>query len=319
MKQTLSKPENVEQPEAKAGSSATTCSRLVVSFSGGRSSAVMLDQILERWGDSREIVICFANTGKEEEETLRFVDAVDRNFCRPRGYKVHWLEAIIHHGERKAPTAKEVTYKTANRTGAPFEEAIKKHGIFNKSYPNCTGRLKDEPLNWWVRNVIGWEKGSYDTAIGIRADEIDRVSARKEEMRWLYPLADWGYRKRDVSHYMERFDWDLKLPGDHWGNCDVCWKKSLRKLMTRAKEDPSVFAWWGHMERKYGMVTNGEHQEEPRAFFREGRSAQDIIALAHTKDFEPYEDEKYDNPELFDKWWDVGAGCGESCEIGADE
>lgn len=293
--------------------------RLVISFSGGRSSAVMLDQILHRWRDDRDIVIAFANTGKEEEETLRFVDAVDHHFCKPRGHKVNWIEAIIHHGERKAPTARPVTYKTVSRNGEPFEEAIKKHGIFNKSYPNCTGRLKDEPLNWWVRNVIGWERGSYDTAIGIRADEVDRVSARREKMRWIYPLADWGYKKRDVSQYMQQFDWDLKLAGDHWGNCDACWKKSLRKLMTRAKEDPAVFEWWGHMERKYGMVTNGKEQVEPRVFFREKRSAQDIVAMAYTKDFAPYEDEKYDDPDLFDKLWDIGSGCGESCEIGADE
>ena len=73
------------------------------------------------------------------------------------------------------------------------------------------------------------------------------------------------------------------------------------------------------MERKYGMVTNGEKQEEPRVFFRGNRSAQDILQLSQTTDFEPYEDDKYENPELFDGWWDVGSGCGESCEIGADE
>lgn len=279
----------------------------------------MLDQILERWGDSREIVICFANTGKEEEETLRFVDAVDRNFCQPRGYKVHWLEAIIHHGERKAPTAKEVTYETASRAGEPFEEAIKKYGIFNKSYPNCTGRLKSEPMNWWVRNVIGWEKGSYETAIGIRADEIDRVSARKDDNRWIYPLVEWGFRKRDVSQYMERFDWDLKLPGDHWGNCDVCWKKSFRKLMTRAQEDESVFDWWAEMEEKYGHITRGKSQSENRVFFRDKKSAKDIVKMSKEENFKPYVDEKYDDPDMFDRWWDVGSGCGESCEIGADE
>jgi len=293
--------------------------RLVISFSGGRSSAVMLDQVLHKMGDERDIVIAFANTGKEEEETLRFVDAVDKNFCQPKGYKVHWLEAIIHHGERKAPTAKEVTYETADRTGAPFEEAIKKHGIFNKSYPNCTGRLKDEPLNWWVRNVVGWKRGTYDTAIGIRADEIDRVSVRKDEMRWIYPLAEWGFRKRDVSQYMDRFEWDLKLPGDHWGNCDVCWKKSFRKLMTRAQEDESVFDWWAEMEEKHGHITRGKEQSEDRVFFRDKKSAKDIVKMSKEENFEPYEDEKYDDPDMFDRWWDVGSGCGESCEIGADQ
>lgn len=293
--------------------------RLVISFSGGRSSAVMLNEILERWADDREIVICFANTGKEEEETLRFVDAVDRNFCRPRGYSVHWLECVIRDG-RRGPAAKEVSYKTANRTGKPFEEAIAKYSIFNTGNKGCTRTLKDDPISWWVKNVCRWENGSYQTAIGIRSDEIDRVSTNAKKRMFIYPLADWGFTKRDVSQYMERFDWDLNLPGDHWGNCDACWKKSLRKLMTRAKEDPSVFAWWGNMERKYGMLGNGKTTpKEPRTFYRENRSAQDILTMAQTVDFEPYEDDKFENPELFDRWWDTGASCGETCEIGADE
>lgn len=292
--------------------------RLAVSFSGGRSSAVMVDQVLQKWAGSKEIVITFANTGREEQSTLDFVDAVDRNFCRPRGHRVVWLEAVIN-GKGIGPSAVEVTYEAANTDGGPFEAAIAKHGLFNHSFPNCTGRLKSEPIHWWIRSVIGWEAGSYDTAIGIRADEIDRISPKRKEKRFIYPLADWGWTKRDVSQYMERFDWDLKLPGDHWGNCDCCWKKSLRKLMTRAKENPHVFDWWGRIERKYGMVSAGKPQDEPRVFFRGNRSAQDIVALAHTFDFAPYVDEKFNDPDFFDRWWDTGGGCGESCEVGADE
>ena len=49
-----------------------------LSFSGGRTSAFMLRMVLlhnsaedlARW-----LVVCFANTGKEEEATLRFVRA----------------------------------------------------------------------------------------------------------------------------------------------------------------------------------------------------------------------------------------------------
>jgi hypothetical protein len=291
--------------------------RLAVSFSGGRSSAVMVDQILGKWGNDRDISITFANTGREESATLDFVHAVDLNLCRPRGHRVVWLEAVTR-GPGKGPAAAEVTYETASRNGEPFEAAIAKHGIPCKTHPNCTGRLKVEPMAWWYRHVKEWMPGTYDTAIGIRADEIDRVSSTREKKRLIYPLADWGFRKRDVINYMSRFPWDLQLPGEHWGNCDCCWKKSLRKLMTRAKEDPHVFSWWGRMERKYGTVNRGDgEQEEPRVFFREKRSAQDILALAMTEDFQPWEDARDNIP--FDAWWDLGSGCGESCEIGADE
>lgn len=45
----------------------------VVSFSGGRTSAYMLRQVLDNNEDSSDLVITFANTGKEHPATLEFV------------------------------------------------------------------------------------------------------------------------------------------------------------------------------------------------------------------------------------------------------
>lgn len=286
--------------------------RLAISFSGGRSSAVMLDRCLDRFGESHNIAIPFANTGCEAEETLRFVDAVDRNFCQPRGQKVIWIEAEIH-GEGKGPTAKIVDFDSASRNGEPFEAAIAKHGIFCATHPNCTGRLKVDPINNYLRG-LGWKPKTYDLAIGIRADEADRMSKDRNKNRTIYPLVEEGWRKRDVNEFMARFDWDLDLPHDGWGNCTWCWKKSLRKLMTVANEDSSVFDFPKRMERKYGDM-----KKEKRTFFREYRSAEDILNLARTERFQPYEDDTFDQMELFNELLDVGSGCGESCEIGADE
>ncbi len=288
--------------------------RLAISFSGGRSSAVMLKLCLDKYSETHDILITFANTGSEAEETLRFVDAVDQHFADG---KVVWIEAEFH-GAGRGPTAKVVTHETASRNHEPFEEAVKKHGVFCKTHPQCTSRLKEEPMIAYRRSH-GWEAGSYDTAIGIRADEVDRCSSKAKEKRFVYPLVDAGYRKRDVNLFMRQYEWDLKLPSDAYGNCVWCWKKSLRKLMTVAKENPEAFDFPGQMERKYGMHSNGQQQVEPRVFFREGRSAQDILKLAQTENFQPYVDDKFDQQELFDSVLDVGSGCGESCEIGADE
>lgn len=278
----------------------------------------MTKKLLDRFNDTREILVTFANTGCEHEETLRFVDAVDQHFCKPIGQKVVWIEAEIH-GEGKGPTAKVVDYETADRDGKVFEAAIAKHGVFCKSHPNCTGRLKDEPIHNYLRQS-GWNAGTYQTAIGIRSDEADRMSSKAKERGFIYPLVEEGWRKRDVNEYMAQFDWDLKLPHDGWGNCTWCWKKSFRKLMTIAKEDPSALDFPGRMERKYGMVNKGaEEMTEPRVFFRGNKSAQDILKEAYSTDFTPYEDDKFDQMELFNELLDTGSGCGESCEIGADE
>ena len=68
------------------------------------------------------------------------------------------------------------------------------------------------------------------------------------------------------------------------------------------------------------MVNNSrDEQIEPRVFFRGHRSAQDILKLAQTENFKPYTDAELQQQQLFDPDLDVGSGCGESCEIGADE
>lgn len=288
--------------------------RLAISFSGGRSSAVMLHQCLEEYSDSHDLLITFANTGCEHEDTLRFVDAADKHFCQPKGHKVVWIEAEIH-GPGKGPTAKVVSYETASRNGEPFEAAIAKHGIFCKTHPQCTSRLKEEPMISY-RRQCGWGPGTYDTAIGIRADEVDRMSSRAKERRFVYPLIKHGWTKPKVTAFMAQFDWDLKIPNDAFGNCVWCWKKSKRKLMTVAKAEPWRLDFPGAMERKYGHVTKGaSEQGEPRTFFRGRQSAQDVLRDAFTLNFEPYSDK----PIEWQEELDLGSGCGDSCEIGSDE
>ena len=46
----------------------------VISFSGGRTSGMMLWMTIQAYGGTlpADVVVCFANTGKEEEATLEF-------------------------------------------------------------------------------------------------------------------------------------------------------------------------------------------------------------------------------------------------------
>jgi 3'-phosphoadenosine 5'-phosphosulfate sulfotransferase (PAPS reductase)/FAD synthetase len=204
--------------------------RIAISFSGGRSSARMAELVYDRYGVTHEIKSCFVNTGKEREETLEFVHACDENIFDG---ELVWIESVTH-GAGKGQTAKVVTYETAARNGEPFEAAIQKYGVFGPTHPQCNSRLKTEPMLWW-RKSEGWEPCTYDTAIGIRADEVDRCSSKAKQNRLIYPLVEAGITKGDVNKWCAQFDWDLKLKSDADGNCGECWKKSLRRQLTRRR------------------------------------------------------------------------------------
>ena len=293
--------------------------RIAISFSGGRSSAYMSHIVLQSYGKTHDIKSCFMNTGEEDNRTLDFVHACDKHIF---GGTLVWLEAVIH-GKGIGPTAKVVTYETASRhddgNPTPMELAEAKHGVFGPTHKQCNSRLKTEPMRWW-RTSEGWDPGAYDTAVGIRADEIDRCSKTAKRDRIIYPLIDGGVTKHDANMWCAQFPWDLAIESDAWGNCRWCYKKTLRKLMTVAKADPTVFDNPAKYEKQFGMIHNGKAQPtEPRVHFRGRRTAEDIVRLAQTTDFRDYRDNEQLQPGLFSQELDIGGGCGESCEIGADD
>ncbi len=79
-----------------------------ISFSGGRTSAYMLYRVLQAHHMSlpNEAKVIFANTGKEEEATLKFVDECSKRWNVP----ISWLEYIEVDGEH---SFKQVDYQTA--------------------------------------------------------------------------------------------------------------------------------------------------------------------------------------------------------------
>jgi len=90
---------------------------LVCTFSGGRTSAFMSLFIKNnpKYNDFDKVFI-FANTGKEREETLEFVNKCDKEF----DLNIVWLEANINNEKGIATTYNIVNFKTASRKGQPF-------------------------------------------------------------------------------------------------------------------------------------------------------------------------------------------------------
>jgi hypothetical protein len=264
--------------------------KLLVSFSGGRSSAKMAFLIKRHWGHLYEIVFVFANTGKENEKTLIFADRCDREW----GLGLIWLEAIVN-GDGVACSHRIVDFATASRDGEPFEAVIQKYGIPNMNYLHCTRELKANPIRSYMQS-IGWT--DFVTAQGMRVDEPRRI---KPKDGVIYPLAHtWPTTKAEVLDWWKDQSFDLGLK-DHQGNCDGCHKKSIPKLVRIAQEAPQTFDWWGDMERKYGLAGHNV-DGTPRTFYRGRRSAGDILAMSKLLTLPPLPDEEED------------AGCSESCE-----
>jgi hypothetical protein len=221
-----------------------------ISFSGGRTSAYMTKLILDNWSDRYEFIVLFANTGLEHPKTLEFVNLCDMVF----GFNTVWIESVVHHGKRKAATHKVVDFKTASRKGEPFEEFIKKYGIPNKAFPSCTRDLKVNPMKSYLAS-LGINEREIPTAIGIRADEKRRVNPELAKTHTLvYPLIDvWPTDKQDVLDWWSDQPFDLDID-EFEGNCQGCYKKSLKKHFLQIDRDPSVYDFHRRMEEQYSLV-----------------------------------------------------------------
>ncbi len=291
---------------------------LQISFSGGETSAYLTRWCLANLRDEYDnIEVVFANTGQEHEETLRFVDRCDRHF----GFNTTWVEAVVHHGVRKAPTHQIVDYQTASRDGTPFEESIIKYGIPNYKFKHCTRSLKTNPIESYAKS-LGWD--DWHTAIGIRIDEVDRVSSNAAKHGLIYPfVTHHPVTKQQVNSFWAAQPFRLELK-QYQGNCVWCWKKTFRKHFTLISEDASVYDFPRRMEQLYPRVgpefEKHDRKNDPhyrRTFFRGNKSVEDVFAeYDQVRDsFEPYHDEMQE----FDPDFDVGGGCEESCEVFSDE
>lgn len=222
---------------------------LMISFSGGRSSAYMTDKLLK---DNRfeKVVVCFANTGKESPETLDFVHACDRYW----GGVVRWLEYDA------AVRFREVDYVSASRAGEPYAALIARRRILpNVVWRFCTQELKVRVIKRYMMSV-GCK--FWTNAVGIRYDEPARwaktraIAERERWETWL-PLVDWKVTKHAVLEYWRSMPFDLQLP-EYKGNCDLCFLKGRNRWRRLLSTDPTAADWWIEQER----LTGGTFRKE---------------------------------------------------------
>ena len=268
---------------------------LLVSFSGGRTSAYMTKYVIDKLSSIYDIHVLFANTGEEHEKTLEFIHNCDNYF----NFNTVWLEANVQHGKREGSTYKVVDYKTASRNGEPFEEVIKKYGVPNTAYPHCTRELKLNPMTSYMKTITK----NYITAIGIRADETRRVSKNATKNKIIYPLVDMNIDKEFILDWWKEQAFDLGIE-EREGNCKWCWKKSDKKHMQNIHHNPEWYLFPNTMEEKYSETGGHSDRSIKRYFFRNHRSTKDMFKL--------YDLTKENLLPINDM--ETG-GCSESCEL----
>ena len=274
-----------------------TREKLLVSFSGGETSAYLAKWLIDNKSENYDMVFVFANTGDEEEETLKFVD-----LCASKwNIDIVWVEAVVHHGERVGSTHKVVDFNTASRNREPFKEVIKKYGIPNQNFLHCNREMKLNPIKSYMKS-IGWKK--YKTAIGIRVDEFDRVNKNRVKQRLIYPLvSDKPTTKQEVSHWWSTQDFRLKLRSYNT-NCRTCWKKSDKVLAQTYRDNPKYFDFNKNMESDYGQ---GKY-----TFFRNGRTTDELILDLNNINSIPEDKHKDKNfqTNIFTESCDIYSICG---------
>jgi hypothetical protein len=241
---------------------------LVCTFSGGRTSAFMGKFLNEnpKYKDFDKVFI-FANTGKELPETLDFINKCDNEW----NLNIVWLEAKVIYEKGVGTNYKIVNYNTASRKGEPFKDMLNKYPLPNNIASNCTRELKLAPINKYVKS-LGYKE--VYTAMGIRYDERHRESNTAKEQNIIYPLIyDIKVDNKFIRSWWDRQSFDLQLK-DYEGNCDLCFKKSLKKRLTIIKERPNIAEWWLNMENEFS------NESIPRFDLRTNISIEQLVKMA---------------------------------------
>lgn len=286
-----------------------TSDNIICATSAGLTSVMMAIKMKE-WYPNCNIVNVFLNTGKEDIRSLKFMNECDKYY----NLNLVWLEAIINSNKHKGTSYKITSFDKLDLKGKIFESGIKKYGIPSRVNKWCNRELKLVPLEKYANDLFG--VNNWCLALGIRIDEIDRISDKYKENNTFYPPFENGIDSRLRNKFWNKEPIKIKLKG-YEGNCEICFEKSKRKRMTIAIENPNKLIWWDEMEKKYSLVPiEGKDQynemvKNGGAYFgRMNESIEKLIEDAK-KPFRKATDEYIYENDLFD----FESDCGNSCSI----
>lgn len=152
---------------------------LIVSFSGGRTSAYLIHLIEKlRKNSSLKVQYVFMDTGAEHPKTYEFIKKVVEYYK----IKLTCLRVDINKKHGKANSYKEIDISEIKHDLIPFKEMMKKYGTPYLRGPFCTQIMKGSaatsgqlqgPFYQWASDQFG--VGNYIAVLGIRIDEPKRL------------------------------------------------------------------------------------------------------------------------------------------------
>ena len=271
--------------------------KIILSLSGGESSGFLAYDLFTFGYD---VIYLFANTGLENNETLDFVKAMEDNW----GIKVVWLEAVVNPEHGKGITHRVTSYEKAFRVNQykgenhPYHAFVRKHGIPNATYKQCSDRLKELVIeDYKKKNGLKGVKH----ALGMRFDEPNRVCpapVRKAIAKT--PFDDFDFRCKERLINLEKLkaminlnklsfvksltQSDVKLIYSYVNKIEkynLCYP--MYDLFKKDKQDVKEF--WAN--QFFGLELE-DHEGNCQTCWKKSAKKLHLLALEHPERFEPF-------------------------------
>ena len=229
--------------------------------------------MIQEYG-KENLIINFANTGRESFETLLFVANCEELFQ----IKINWIEFDLN--EENKPAFKIVNFDNASRNGEPLYKAIK----HSKYVPNvmqrrCTIVSKIEAMQMFLKS-INCTKDNSIQYLGIRYDEPKRWSKYINQFDGnniikAYPLVDWKITKKDILDFRKH---KSQLP--HGSSIvksnGCCFQKSTKRRIAVLKQKPEIATFWSAIENEMGNKFDNQFSVKQLLKIATGQTIEDV-------------------------------------------
>ena len=219
---------------------------LVINFSGGKDSSLMLALLCEQYPDVPKRVV-MADTGWEHPDAVEW----SRDIVSLFGLELEVVQAVRKSGEANS-----------------FFKMVEHRGMFpGMQQRQCTSDLKRGPIQKMIRNIPSSEKRPvYVNCIGYRSEEsrdrakkkcivLNKLLTNSKRIVWDYhPILAW--KKADVFRYLKERLIPVHPVYNHLGrfSCRVCIYMTPHDLNQVAKFDPEAIKIIDRTEKDIGFT-----------------------------------------------------------------